>query len=79
MDDFLKKLKKLVRIVLYGRAISQPDCKKASPYQLPLIINLHDPISFQLTLKIFVCVMRFVGVNTILFSHPIISWRVLKL
>ena len=35
MDDFLQKLKKVVRIVLYGPAISQSDCKKAGPYQLP--------------------------------------------
>ena len=38
MDDFLQKLKKVVRIVLYGPAISQPDCREAGPYQLPLII-----------------------------------------
>ena len=37
MDDFLQKLKKVVRIVLYGPAISQSDCRKAGPYQLPLI------------------------------------------
>ena len=35
MDDFPQKLKKLVRIVLYGPAISQSDYRKASPYQLP--------------------------------------------
>ena len=35
IDDFLQKLKKLVRIVLYGPAISQSDCRKAGPYQLP--------------------------------------------
>ena len=35
MDDFLQKLKKVVRIVLYGPAISQLDCRKAGPYQLP--------------------------------------------
>ena len=35
MDDFLQKLKKVVRIVLYGPAISQSDCRKAGPYQLP--------------------------------------------
>ena len=35
MDDFLQKLKKAVRIVLYGLAISQSDCSKADPYQLP--------------------------------------------
>ena len=38
MDDFLRKLKKVVRIVvcivLYGPAISQSECKKAGPYQL---------------------------------------------
>ena len=35
LDDFLQKLKKVVRIVLYGPAISQLDCKKTGPYQLP--------------------------------------------
>ena len=34
MGDFLQKLKKVVRIMLYGPAISQSDCKKAGPYQL---------------------------------------------
>ena len=34
MDDFLKKSKKVVCIVLYGLTISQSDCRKASPYQL---------------------------------------------
>ena len=34
MDDFLQKLKKVVRIVLYGPTISQADCMKAGPYQL---------------------------------------------
>ena len=34
MDDFLQKLKKVVRVVLYGPAISQSNCKKAGPYQL---------------------------------------------
>ena len=42
-----------------------------------LIVNLevgsHDPISIQLTLKIFVCVMEFIGVHTIQFLHSIIS------
>ena len=38
MDDFLQKLEKVVRIVLYGPAISQSDCKKAGPYQLPSIM-----------------------------------------
>ena len=32
--DFLQKLKKVVRIVLCGSAISQSDCRKAGPYQL---------------------------------------------
>ena len=36
--DFLQKLKKVVHIVLYGPAISQSDCRKAGPYQLPLIM-----------------------------------------
>ena len=35
MDDFLQKLKKVVRIVLYGLAISQSDYRKTGPYQLP--------------------------------------------
>ena len=34
MDDFLQNLKKVVCIVLYGPAVSQSDCSKASPYQL---------------------------------------------
>ena len=34
-DDFLQKLKKMVRIVLYGLAIdSQSDCRNAGRYQL---------------------------------------------
>ena len=32
--DFLQKFKKMVRIVLYGPAISQSDCRKVGPYQL---------------------------------------------
>ena len=40
MDDFLQKLKKVVRIVLYGPAISQSDCMKAGPYQLPSVLYL---------------------------------------
>ena len=35
MGDFLQKLKKVVRVVLYEPAISQSDCRKVSPYQLP--------------------------------------------
>ena len=35
MDDFLQKLKKVVRTVLDGPAISQSDCRKPGPYQLP--------------------------------------------
>ena len=31
----MQKLKKVARIVLYGLAISQSDCRKAGPYQLP--------------------------------------------
>ena len=36
-------------------------------------VGSHDPISIQLTLKIFVCVMEFVDVHTIQFLHPMIS------
>ena len=46
MDDFLQKLKKVVCIVLYGAAISQSDCRKAGPYQLPcnnVYLHLHHP------------------------------------
>ena len=32
---FCKSLKKVVRIVLYGPAISQSGCRKAGPCQLP--------------------------------------------
>ena len=35
MGGFLQKLKKVVRIVLYGPAINQSDCRKAGLYQLP--------------------------------------------
>ena len=34
-NDFLQKLKKVVRIVLHGPAISQSHCRKSNPYQLP--------------------------------------------
>ena len=39
----MKNLKKVVRVVLYGPAISQSDSRKASPYQLPFnkTDNLH--------------------------------------
>ena len=40
---------------------------------MPVKIGSHDLISIQLTLKIFVCVMEFVGVHMIQFLHPIIS------
>ena len=33
--DFLQKLKKVARIVSHGPAISQSDCRKAGPCQLP--------------------------------------------
>ena len=32
---FYAEVEKVVRIVLYGPAISQADCRKAGPYQLP--------------------------------------------
>ena len=41
-------------------------------------VGSHHPISIQLTLKIFVCVMKFVVVHTIQFLHPFISWRARK-
>ena len=34
MDDFLQKLKNLVRIELYRPVINQSDFRKAGPYQL---------------------------------------------
>ena len=56
-----------------------------NPLPLPDIIEVdslkvgsHDPISIQLTLKIFECVMEFVGVHTIQLLHPIISRRAHK-
>ena len=39
MNDFLKKLKKAVRIVLYRPAINQSNCKKTGSYQLPFNNN----------------------------------------
>ena len=45
MDDFLQKLKKVVRIVLYGPVISQSDCRKAGPYQLPFNNNISKPVN----------------------------------
>ena len=44
---------------------------KVSYYRLK--VGSHDPISIQLTLKIFVCMMELAGVHTIQFLHPIIS------
>ena len=40
--QFSVKFEKVVRVVLYGSAISQSDCRKAGPYQLPCnkVINL---------------------------------------
>ena len=35
IDDFVQKLKKVVRVVLYGPAVSQSGYRKAGPYQLP--------------------------------------------
>ena len=48
MDDFLQKLKKVVRIVLYGPAISQSVCRKAGPYQWP-----SNKIPYDDFLKVF--------------------------
>ena len=47
--------------------------------QKRLKVGSHDPISIQLTLKIFVCVMEFVGVHTIQFLHAIIRDELEKL
>ena len=48
-----------------------------TPYKKKCItsfkVGSHHPISIQLTLKIFVCVMEFVGVHTIQLLDPIIS------
>ena len=45
------------------------------PVLIGLKISSQDPISIQLTLKIFVCVMEIVGVHTIQFLHPNISFK----
>ena len=50
MDDFPQKLKKVVRIVLYGPAISQSDCRKAGPYQLH-VINSDTYVSSTILLQ----------------------------
>ena len=47
MEDFLQKLKKVVLIVLYGPAISQSDCRKAGPYQLPYNNEQYSPSENQ--------------------------------
>ena len=41
MDDFLQKLKKVIRIVLYGPAISQSDCRKADPARISCYVIIH--------------------------------------
>ena len=41
------KLKKVVRIVLYGQAIRQSDCEKATPYQLHIIKSKHSVEQFS--------------------------------
>ena len=51
MYDFLQKLKKLVRIVLYGPAISQSDCRKAGRISCHLIIvNIIHKVNAQRTI-----------------------------
>ena len=56
MDDFLQKLKKVVRIMLYGPAISQSDCRKAGPYQLPNNkVRIRHDQKFLMTLYLFYC------------------------
>ena len=60
MDDFLQKLETVVRIVLYGPAIGQSNCKKAGLYPLAynkvqcmlvqqLFIGLSNNLMFLLT------------------------------
>ena len=46
MDDFLQNLKKVVRIVLYGLAMSQSDSRKAGPYQFP-----YNKLRYRASLK----------------------------
>ena len=49
IDGFLQKLKKVVRIVSYGLAISQSDCRKIGPHQLPYnnFPTMHEAFSCQ--------------------------------
>ena len=49
MNDFLQKLKKVVRIVLYGPAISQSDCGKGGPYQLSYNKICYQTVEFLTT------------------------------
>ena len=51
-NDFLQKLKKVVRDMLYRPAISQSDRRKAGPYQLPLInqSNVWKPGLYELVI-----------------------------
>ena len=37
-------------------------------------VGSHDPVLVQLSFQIFLCMMKNVGIHTIQFSHPIISW-----
>ena len=66
MDDFLQKLKNVVRIVLYGLAISQSNCRKAGPYQLPCNNNENKTIN-QENLMNFVAVAI---VSVVVLGHP---------
>ena len=41
-------------------------------------VGSHNPIFVQLSFQIFLCMMKNVGVHTIQYFHPIISWSVLQ-
>ena len=45
MDDFLQKLKKVVRIALYRSAIGQSDCRKPVRISCHVIIKWKSPLS----------------------------------
>ena len=66
----------------FNTLIGQSKDKRKSRYDLTsserkhityIKVGSHDPILFQLSFQIFLCMMKNVGVHTIQFSHPIIS------
>ena len=70
MDDFLQKLKKVVRIMLYGPAISQSDCRKAGPYQLPYKIYKRTSHQWPSCANWF---LKYWGSNSQRWTSPV-SW-----